>query len=194
MTIFEILGILAGIAQAAGYVWYLYHVIKKDIKPNVGSWLIWSYGNTILCWNYISLDTFSFKDSLPFICSVLCIFLAILFVFLHKFEKPSVKEIILLLVDIGITIYWLLSGESLFLQLLLHISVAISFYPIIDATKKDPTIERSVPWKLWSIAYLLLFFAQINSDWILLIYPIHYLFWDVLMVILAKKSKPSVSY
>ncbi len=192
MNIFEIIGLCAGILQIIGYVWYDYYVITGQIKPNTGSWVIWSYGNAIVCLNYLSLHkTISFIESLPIVCAICCVMSAIIFLVLGKFERPKWYEIVILIADIGITIYWQLSGENITTAIVLQISVLISFIPIVLETKGDPASEKAGPWMIWTVAYTLLLIAEIpQQSQLKMIYPIHYAFWHLVIFIIVIRAKP----
>ena len=69
---FELLGLAAGLVQIVGYIWYISYVWKGQIKPNSASWIIWSYGNAVVCWSYIvGGEQITFKESLPIVCSIM---------------------------------------------------------------------------------------------------------------------------
>lgn len=195
MSLFEIIGLLAGIAQIIGYVWYTIYVVRNIIKPNTGSWSIWAYGNAIICWNYIFLTngnfSLTFKETLPVVCSVCCLLVAILFFFLRKLEKPKLYEVIIFIVDLCITVYWILTGETKVTHILLQISVGISFIPIIRETIQDPTSERSGPWFVWSIAYVMFFISELSTgNFWLWLFPLQYFVWCFLMALISRYYKP----
>ena len=188
MKIIDLIGLIAGIIQAAGYVYYGYYVFKNTINPNTGSWLIWSYGNAIVCINYILLGgNLSFSDSLPVVCSILCVISGILFIFFKKIKKPKTYEVLILFVDITITIYWYVTKENITTFILLQISVFISFVPIIREVLTDPSSERKKPWIIWSIAYGILFLSQITELDLKAIYPLNYMLLHTVIAVIAKK-------
>ncbi len=193
MSIFESLGLVAGLIQIVGYVWYISYVVRGVIKPNTSSWIIWTYGNFIVCWSYIeTAKELSFRESLPFICSLACIVCAVIFLILRKFEWPEKRyEWEILGADVVITIYWVVTGDSLIAQMLLQVSVFLSFIPIIKDTIKHPQQERSGPWMIWSIAYLFLFFAEQTQGFWMWIYPVQYLIWHFIMGVISAKPRPS---
>jgi len=197
VTIFQIVGIIAGLAQLIGYIDYISFVKRGVINPSTGSWLIWSYGNAIVCWIYILGGTLSFQETLPFVCSIACMLTGLYFLYLRKFERPEWWEYLVLSVDVLITIYWLKTRDTELAQTLLQISVMISFIPILRGVWINPNTERKRPWIIWSIAYALLFFAE--SPYIYMwrehywkfIYPINYFLWHFIVATLAAKTKTS---
>ena len=41
------IGIMAGLLQVAGYAFYSSKMLKRDIRPNAASWLMFAYGTTL---------------------------------------------------------------------------------------------------------------------------------------------------
>lgn len=190
--LFQIVGLIAGLVQVVGYIDYISLVRRGEIEsPNTGSWVIWSYGNAMVCWTYIIGGELRLEESLPFVCSIACFLTGFYFLIIGKFKKPKTYEVIILLVDIAITIYWIVCDDTVATQILLQISVIASFAPIIKETYADPSSEIRRPWVIWSIAYTLLLFAEWpSSELWKLIYPINYIIWHGIMAILAK-PRPS---
>lgn len=183
-----IIGILAGLIQISGYIYYVQLVKKNEIVPNTTSWLIWSYGNAIVCINYLFLgEGISWSESLPVVCAISNVFAGIYFLrktlkSKKKFDRPQNYEAVILFSDLVITSYWLFTGESVVTSFLLQISVFVSFIPITYETWKDPKSEKPGPWVIWSIAYLLFFISELGYDeWTKLVYPVHYLVWHALI-------------
>ena len=188
MSTLQIVGLVAGVVQLIGYIDYVSFVKKGTINPNTGSWAIWAYGNAIVCWTYVlGGKQISLTETLPIVCSFACFFSGVYFLFRKKFETPKMYEISIFLIDLSITIYWLRTGETILCQILLQISVAISFIPIIMETWKYPDSEQPRPWIIWSFAYGLLLVIELpDGDWWKVIYPAHYLLWHSIMAILSK--------
>ncbi len=187
-----IIGILAGLIQISGYIYYVQLVKKNKIVPNTTSWLIWSYGNAIVCINYLFLaDGISWSESLPIVCAISNVFAGIYFLrktlkAKKKFDRPQNYEAVILFIDLIITCYWFLTGESEITSILLQVSVFVSFIPITYETWKDPKSEKPGPWIVWSIAYVLFFISELGfNDWIKLIYPAHYLIWHGLIACIS---------
>lgn len=195
MSIFDSLGLLAGLVQIVGYVWYVSYVVRGVIKPNTSSWVIWTYGNVLVCWSYIaSSEALTLKETLPLVCSIAGVISSLIFLALKKFKWPEKRyEWGILIADILITIYWVVTGETQITQILLQVSVFLSFIPIVKDTREHPKQERPGPWFIWSVAYLLLFFAQSSQDFWMWIYPLQYLIWHFVMGMISAKPRPSLT-
>jgi hypothetical protein len=208
MELFEILGIVAAVLQVGGYYTYYRLSISGHIKPNAASWLIWFYGNAIVCISYLSIGTISLADLLPIVCAISNIVIVIalwrkkFFAPIEPYEKKVIAS------DIGITLVWLFLEYSRFgtlfersvqvpvvlvIHLLLLLSACISFIPVIKDTLSDTCAEDKRPWIVWSLAYLIWLTAEILTgfSWNV-IYPGLYLVLHstVFIILLSRKTKP----
>lgn len=208
MELFEILGIVAAVLQVGGYYTYYRLSLSGHIKPNAASWLIWFYGNAIVCISYLSIGEISLADLLPIVCAISNIVIVValwrkkFFAPIEPYEKKVIAS------DIGITLLWLFLEYSRFgnlfesatkvpvvliIHLLLLLSACISFIPVIKDTLSDTCAEDKRPWIVWSLAYLIWLVAEILTgfSWNIL-YPLLYLILhsSVFIILLSKKEKP----
>lgn len=208
MKLFELLGIVAALFQIFGYYTYYKLSVRGHIKPNAASWLIWFYGNAIVCISYLSIGSFSLADLLPVVCALSNIVIVIA-LWLKKFFGPIESyEKIIIASDITITIVWLfleyssfglsvelITGMSvaLIIHLILLTSAAISFIPVIKDTLSDKCAEDKRPWIIWASAYFIWIIAEIlsNISWNI-VYPTIYLLLHgtVFIILVLKKPKP----
>ncbi|MEK7228393.1 MAG: hypothetical protein AAB681_03505 [Patescibacteria group bacterium] len=208
MKLFELLGIIAALFQILGYYTYYKLSIRGHIRPNAASWLIWFYGNAIVCISYLSIGTFSLADLLPIVCALSNIVIVVA-LWLKKFFGPiEPYEKTIITSDIIITILWLFLEYSSFglsielftgmsVALIIHIllltSAVISFIPVIKDTLSDKCAEDKRPWVIWSSAYLVWIIAETLSGagWNIL-YPALYLLLHsaVFIILILKKPKP----
>lgn len=208
MELFEILGIVAAVLQVGGYYTYYRLSLSGHIKPNAASWLIWFYGNAIVCISYLSIGEISLADLLPIVCAISNIVIVValwrkkFFAPIEPYEKKVIAS------DIGITLLWLFLEYSRFgslfersvqvpvvlvIHLLLLLSACISFIPVIKDTLSDTCAEDKRPWIVWSLAYFIWLVAEILTgfSWNV-VYPGLYLVLHstVFIILLSRKTKP----
>jgi hypothetical protein len=187
----EILGIVSAVLQIAGYASYYRYTIRGDIRPNAASWLIWFYGNLVICISYLLIGEFSLAGLLPIACAITNIALVVLLWRRGHFGPIEPQERKYIYIDVAITILWLLLeftalqlwflsyislSVPVFIHILLLSSAAVSFIPLLRETASERCAEHVQPWIIWSCAYSLWFVAEImiNASWQLL-YPALYL-------------------
>lgn len=194
------LGIFSGILQFIGYCVYTHNVSKDKIKPNPASWLIWAYGNILVCLSYLFLVdgnlTFA-AEILPIVCSITCVIVAIYFMIIGKFRPLVSFEKKIIFFDLCVTLIWA-SSEFLGLDILpvgaIHIllllSTVMSFIPLYKEVFVDPTVEKPKAWFIWSFAYVLLLVVVIleGSNLYSLLYPILYTVLHAVVGVLAYKK------
>ena len=194
MTYLLIGGIIAGILQIVGYLYYLN---DDKIEPNPITWLMFAYGTAILTLLEWDAKATLPELILPTVCAILAIVVAYKCWIKSKIKNgnywpkewwPEDKgERYSFLLDIFITIayiivwlfasYALLTFEQkefavLIFLFLSNLSTFPSFYPIIMSTYYNPEHEYWVPWFIWGLAYIQLGFIT---------YFTHGSFWHPLM-------------
>lgn len=191
MNVFGIVGIVSGIVQIIGYVAYYRHAVRGDIHPNAASWLIWFYGNVVICISYFSIGDFAWEGVLPIACALANIWIVIALWSKGFFGKIGRSEWVFVSIDVSIVVLWILLEYTgirglfgslaripvaVFIHLLLLASAVVSFVPLIKETASERSAEHHVPWIIWSCAYALWLIAELSlgMSW-QLVYPIVYL-------------------
>lgn len=196
-------GIIAGVLQFAGYATYFYDVVRSGVRPNPASWLIWSYGNALVCLSYVFLnDNLSIAaDILPIVCASACILMTISFFFLGKFRSLDIFEKIIVYLDIAVTLVWVLSdffGMNLvslrFLHTVLLLSATASFLPLYREVIRDQMAEKPRSWIIWTTAYIFLVMVIVfeKGGFEALSYPVMYAVLHIIVVLLSSRRTRKV--
>lgn len=203
MDAFFLFGIAAGVLQFAGYATYFYDVVRSGVRPNPASWLIWSYGNALVCLSYVFLNDSVSRaaDILPIVCGSACIIMTILFAFFGKFRPLERMEKIVILIDLCVTILWALSdfaGLDIMplsvLHIVLLVSAIVSFVPLYVEVIRDHEAEKARAWIVWTCAYalLLVVVAIEGGNFEAVSYPALYLVLHIVVVFLSSRRLKSV--
>lgn len=178
------LGVLAGIVQFIGYVYY---IKNEDIKPQPTTWFMFAYGTAILTLLEVGASAHWYELILPIVCSVMAIYVSFRCWRYSRALDPSslwpkdwwpedTMSQVSFVTDVMITILYVaivtmvaafnlnplyqLYGALAFLFLSNSVTFT-SFYPILQETKKIPTNESWLPWAIWTGAYALLAVATL---------------------------------
>ena len=194
------LGIFSGILQFIGYCVYALNVSKDRIKPNPASWLIWSYGNILVCLSYIFLVEWNFTfaaEILPIVCSISCVIMALYFTYIGKFRPLLSFEKKIIFFFLFVTLIWI-SSEFLGLtilsvnsiHILLLVSAAVAFIPIYKEVFDDPSAEHPHAWFIWAFAYLVLLVIVLveGGDLESILYPVLYAVLHGVVGVMAYKK------
>jgi hypothetical protein len=187
MNISVIFGILSGLFQIFGYVIYAKHVESSKIKPNTGSWTIWTFGSIVEGLSYFYTSDDLIKSILPITCIFCVLFLFIRSTYKGRFQALRKIDWFLLISDILITIIWYLTSNPLLANILFIISSIISFIPIVYSSFKHPEFEDAAPWIIWTVAYFFMCLTVI-SRWDGLESFLYPLFFVLLHAIVAYLS------
>lgn len=193
----EILSTLSGMIQFLGYIVYGTLVFRKYIKANTGSWMIWAFGNLLVCFTYMENTESIYQEVLPFVCSISCLVLVVVFLFFKKFNKPTWYEYLFFGVDFLISIYWFFNREVYIVHIIFDLSAVISFIPIYIEIYNDPTTEKKEPWLIWSFAYFLLIIISLieKAELVTFLYPISYFILHIIIVyILNSRNKKRLQF
>ena len=189
---YEILGLLAGILQIAGYLTYFWTCIRKEVSPNPISWGMFSYGTAILTLlEYVS-GASVYLLILPISCSI-----SSMIVMIYCYKKGTLRypknilEWSSFAIDVCVTICyvvsWLFAQQrlisletanllALIFLVCTNIGTFISFQPLIDEVRTNPKSEHPAAWVVWSMAYTVLVLTALlengSSKPELLIYPL----------------------
>lgn len=187
-----VLGVLACITQVYGYWLYNRAIYSGEVKPNSTSWALWGIGSLVAYWSYSKLDNGWIEDMLPLVCAVICVGTFVLALLKGKFEKVKREDWLIGILDIEVIAFWLVSDSEVWTNVLMQVDVAISFFPIIRDTWRNPGHESPKPWKVWCVAYTLMFTSVLimisvkGSGWASLMYPVNYFFLHVIIVLIVK--------
>lgn len=174
------LGVAAGALQFAGYIAYNISLVKRGVKPNTASWLIWTLGLIPSAASYVAMSKGSAEDILPIVCAISCVLT--FFHILTRGERKPIdrEEWIIVALDSGIIVVWIISGlvgldgkATIVVNLLFQFSTILSFRPILKEVWGDRKVETKLPWILWSCAYgvEITVLAVQGSSWNEWVYP-----------------------
>ena len=157
------LSILSGIFLIAGYIPYIYEVVKGTTIPNKASWLIWSLSTVTIIFTLGETGTheailFPIADASG--CTI--IFILSLFIGEKGWSKTDRVSFMVCIVSL---IFWLYSGNAL-IALIANLIVYTSGYiPTITKTIKNPYAESFTAWTFFMIGVVLnLVTVSIGND------------------------------
>ncbi len=192
-------GIIAGLLQFVGYVMY---IKDEHIDPNPVTWFMFAYGTILLTVLEWDSDATLAELILPSVCSAMSIYVSYRCWKKARIKNPQQwwprdwwpedrRDKISFQIDIILTCGYVLAWTLLMADLLAeeqkawavlvflvgsNLTTISSFVPLLRGTFNDPSIERSMPWVVWTLAYVLLipitFFAQGTFWHELMIYPV----------------------
>jgi hypothetical protein len=169
------LGIIAGILQFIGYVFYIRMTLRNEVEPNPVTWLMFAYGVTILAILEFDAGATLSVLILPITCAILAVYVAYLCWHRGTIGWPEDPEDrIAFVADLTLTFAyigaWLMlwdgslatkNRELLTLLFLLasNGTTITAFIPLLRGARSHPHRERPFAWILWTCAYIVLAIA-----------------------------------
>jgi len=176
MIVEVILGAIAGLIHIVAFLIYNKQMLQGTSRPNIATWTLWLFISTLNCISYIVMSKDWVKGLLPIMSSLACIATFIFSVFKGKLSKLNLWDSIALVVGIIAVLVWWRYRSATHANLILQISIAISFVPTYRGVWKDTSTEKSWPWFIWSSAYILtitVVFLRWQGQYQDLVYPIN---------------------
>ena len=190
----HVLGLISGAFLIAGYIPYIYGVIKKTDVPSRASWIIWSLSTLIILFGVNATGTHE-AIWVP-IADALGCFVIMLLSIKYGIGGWKNEDKISFLICILSLVVLLITGNvltALIMNLLIYTSGYIS---TIRKAIDDPTTESKTAWSLFLIGVVLnLITVMIGNDrgLVVWLYPVVLVLCvGTLFAVLLRKPKRSV--
>jgi len=170
-----VLTLVTSLIQIIGFVIYDVQAFRKMLNPNLATWGIFA-GITIL--NFTSYHSMSGDWMVSLLPTVSAMFNILTFVVaiakggrfrdIDKFDRTA------FVIGIVAGITWILFKSAANSNLIVQFAVIVAFVPIYKALWKKPSLERPLPWLIWSGAYTLgviLVYLRNTDHWEAFVYP-----------------------
>ena len=150
-----ILGIMAALVAAAGYIPYINAIFKKETKPNRASWFIWAVLGIITFASYYAAGArTTVWYTLPLgTLTVSALSLKYGTGGWHRFDSACI-----LAAGAGLAL-WLISGNPLVALSMMVLIDFFAYLPTIRKARIDPSSENKPAWELFALSGVLNFLA-----------------------------------
>lgn len=172
----EIFGVCAGVTAIFVYVVYIRQTVNGSSVPNPATISIWfgvSILNAITYFHVVSENAWQALISITFAASAGILLGYALYA--GKFAKFGKVEAVALTLAITSCVLWKTSGNADIANLLLQVTLLISFVPVIVGLLRNELRENPTAWTIAVIAYVFATTAVLtdyNGNWVSLAYPI----------------------
>ncbi len=198
-----VLGVLAAIFQISGYLLYIRNFLRRSIRPNAASYLMFAYGTSLVA--FLAWENGARWQELLLLvaCATMSVIVAVMCLRKNATEPVDRFEAIVFSADLWLTIGY---AALVFSQVekaayiaaflvLGNVTTLTSFMPILRSTWRDPRREQPLPWMVWSVAYILLTAATLKttgmSQPVLLLYPLSNVVLHVAMSLFSLRKSLS---
>ncbi len=186
-----VLGVPAALIHATGYVLYNIQTKRGSSKPKFVTWFIWMIAATINAVTFTEVTSFplalqyivgSFAATVTFILALRW----------KKFKWPdSVEIFVLVLCVLSFVVYWYYRDAST-ANLIMMLTVVISFHPTLKDVYKDPTKDEPLSWWVWTVACLVTLLnatLSYNGDFVSIFNPAYLALFHLVVAVLARKGR-----
>ena len=153
-----VISVASGVVQLAAFVLYNKQIFNGKSKPNTVVWTLWAYLTLLDSSSYTVMSGDMVKSILPIVSMALTVGTFSRALVHGKFAKITEKwDWVALVIGIIAGFIWWVFHSATYANLIVIFAIAISFIPLYRDLRKNRSIERPLPWLLWSLAYALNF-------------------------------------
>lgn len=177
---------MAGLVQLYAVIPYVRDILKRETKPNIVSWFLWTLLQLVAIWIQVSSPT-GFSWSIIFLVAMtfntaLVVVLCLMGYGYQKFGKTEKGCFIVALIAIVLFAVTKNGPVALGFDIAADFIAAL---PTIVKTWREPRTESFLPWFLISIAALLGVFSSTIMSFENLAFPIYLMCVNGLIAVIA---------
>lgn len=133
--------------------WYCYHIYQKTTIPALSTWIIMFIGTSISLVTYLLNSNWNFEGGILNLVDVLITILIISATLLFSPAKLAFRpfEKKYLLISTLIIMFWTITQNTLYTNLLIQVLLLISYFPTIQKLVNEKKNTESFP--AWIIAF-----------------------------------------
>ena len=182
-----LVGIIAGIVYTIGYLPYIREVRSGTTKPNLASWIGWSFVLLIGSAAQIAKGA-SWSVLLP-IAALIGDMIVTILAFRKGYVHFSVLDKTCLGLGVAAILLWLITNEPLTALILAVSADFIVGVPTFVKTFKDPLSEGPMGWGFFALGSLLAFGATAQFDINNLAYPVEFVLLNGIVFFFALRGR-----
>ncbi len=192
MNIDFILSLFSGLIHIVAFAIYNKQMIRGESVPNKATWTLWAFLTVLNGSSYLVMSHDLIKSLLPIISSLACLATFLFALTKGKMSKlDKIDKLIFCIGFVAIFVWWYFKSAT-YANLVLQVSIPLSFIPTFRSVYHEPKTEKPLPWFLWASAYIFSLIVvsmrwqgQIQD----LVYPINCLILHAGVGILALRKK-----
>jgi hypothetical protein len=185
------LGITAGAMHVVAFALYNKQMLQGTSVPNAATWTLWTFLTVLNVTSYAAMSGDVVKSILPATSSLACILTFLFSLYKGKLSRIDAWDGIALVIGVVSGLAWWWYHSATYANLILQLSIAISFVPTYRGVWKNPAVERAFPWYLWSSAYILsivVIALRWEGQYQDLVYPVNCLLLHVAVGLLTRRA------
>lgn len=176
MNVAAILGVMAGLIHVVAFALYHRQMLLGTSRPNRATWTLWVFISTLNCISYIAMSRDIVKGLLPIASTSACIVVFIASLFKGRLSRLNLGDYVNLVLGFISLFVWWAYRSATYANLLLQVCIFISFVPTYKGVWQDSSNEKSLPWFVWSSAYILniiIIFLRWKGQYQDFVYPVN---------------------
>ena len=150
------LGIAAGVLQLVAFGLYNKQILQGTSTPNTATWTLWAFLTILNASSYAAMTADLAKYILPVASALATIGTFGYSLFAGKFKRMDSWDWLVFSIGVMAGLMWWWYQSATYANLIVVGAVIISFWPLYRSVWKNPALEKTLPWYVWTIAYSIL--------------------------------------
>ena len=178
---------MATFLSIVAFVLYNWRGSTSEVRPNVSSWLVWSFITALNFTSYKKATASWTKSMLPTADSLMCVVTAVLAFRTGSIQNLSFAEWCCLILGVIAGLCWWKSKSPNSAQILLQLALLIGGIPTVLKLWDAPASEPWLSWSIWTMSFVCQYFA-VKYTWkkrIEFVYPVCMMIFHALIFVLA---------
>ncbi len=149
------LSITAALLHGLAYVIYLRQVRFGNSVPNPASWTVWAFLATLNALTFWKASGDALATMQFFTGGVMCIAVFVYSLYAGKFAKLDTQAKVVLGIGLVACFVWWKLQDASYANIIVAFGFAVSSWPTLRGVWRDSRNEKSLPWFIWTGAFIL---------------------------------------
>ncbi len=146
-----VLTISALVLHASAFIVYNVQIARKQSNAPTITWLLSAFLSTLNAFTYTELSGDPYKSAFAWVSCAGCILTALHSVFRGEWLMEKRQIILITLIVSGFTV-WKFFADPFLGQVLGLSASFFAIFPLIQVLRKDASLEKALPWIMWTLA------------------------------------------
>lgn len=184
--------------DVVAYLIYNWNLVTRKERPFRATWGVWFFVSLLNSASYLSTSGDIWKSLLSIENTASCGITFASCFFIGRERRLKKDEWWTLGIGIVATMVWWFFRQAFYANTIMQFVTIASSLSFMTSLWKDPKIQRSFPWFLWSVAYvtnIIVVMLRWDGHWQTIVYPANYAIFHILFFVLTlrKVRTPLVS-
>ncbi len=150
-----VLALSASILSIGASMWYNIDLFRGRIRPNLSSWLVWTFITVLSSTSYFIASDDPVKALFAFTNSAACAVTFGIILWRGRFSSVGRADAVAATIGVFAGLLWLVGRSAAWGNLVLQLAIVVGCIPTYRSVLRAPSSEKPGPWLLWGLTFAL---------------------------------------